>query len=67
MAPTKDQQKVISPVDVDKRQEIDIQTGDTVRVVEKVDDGGDEYRIFGQLYRLRGGSPMGTHRPCYSD
>jgi len=39
MAPTKDQQNVISPVDVDKRQEIDIRTGDTVRVVEKVDDG----------------------------
>ncbi|PSO45872.1 MAG: hypothetical protein BRC25_00605 [Parcubacteria group bacterium SW_6_46_9] len=64
MAPTKDQQNVISPVDVGKRQDIDIQTGDTVRVVEKVDDGGGEYRLEPfegiVLGRKHGDEPGGT-------
>jgi large subunit ribosomal protein L19 len=64
MAPTKDQQKVISPVDVDKRQDIDIQTGDTVRVVEKVGDGDGDYRLESfegiVLGRKHGDEPGGT-------
>jgi large subunit ribosomal protein L19 len=64
MAPTKDQQNVISPVDVEKRQDIDVQTGDTVRVVEKVDDGGGDYRLESfegiVLGRKHGDEPGGT-------
>jgi len=64
MAPTKDQQKVISPVDVEKRQEIDIQTGDTVRVVERVDNGSGEHRLEPfegiVLGRKHGDEPGGT-------
>jgi large subunit ribosomal protein L19 len=44
MAKTADQRKIISPVNVDKRQEINIQTGDTVRVVEKIPEG-DDFRL----------------------
>jgi large subunit ribosomal protein L19 len=64
MAPTKDQQKVISPVNVEKRQEINIQTGDTVRVIEKIDNGGDDFRrepFEGiVLARKHGDEPGGT-------
>lgn len=44
MAKTADQRKIVSPVNVEKRQEINIQTGDTVRVMEKFPEG-DDYRL----------------------
>jgi len=45
MPKTADKHKVISPVDVDKRREIDIQTGDTVRVIEQIPESGGDYRL----------------------
>lgn len=44
MSKTADQRKIVSPVNVEKRQEINIQTGDTVRVMEKFPEG-DNYRL----------------------
>ena len=44
MAKTADQRKIVSPVNVEKRQEINIQTGDTVRVMEKFPEG-DDYHL----------------------
>jgi len=45
MPKTADKHKVISPVDVDKRREIDIQTGDTIRVIEQIPESGGDYRL----------------------
>ena len=45
MSTTANPHKIVSPVDVEKRQDIDIQTGDTVRVVVKVPEGGDDFRL----------------------
>lgn len=42
---TDNNHKVVSPVNTEKRQEIDIQPGDTVRVVVKIPEGGDNYRL----------------------
>lgn len=63
MASTASEHKIVSPVDVDKRQEINIQTGDTVRVVEKIPEG-DGYRLQPfegiVLSRKHGDEPGGT-------
>lgn len=45
MSKTADQRTIVSPVDTEKRQEIDVQTGDTVRVVTKIPEGDGEYRL----------------------
>lgn len=45
MSKTADQRTIVSPVNVDKRQEIDVQTGDTVRVITKIPEGDDDYRL----------------------
>lgn len=44
MSTTADERTIVSPVNVEKRQEVDVQTGDTVRVIEKMPDG-DDYRL----------------------
>ena len=36
---------IISPVNTEKRQEINVQTGDTVRVVVKIPEGDGEHRL----------------------
>lgn len=45
MSSTTQPHKIVSPVDVEKRQNIDIQTGDTVRVVVKIPEGQDNFRL----------------------
>lgn len=45
MNATADKRKIVSPVNVEKRQEIDIRSGDTVRVVVKIPEGENEYRL----------------------
>lgn len=45
MSSTTQPHKIVSPVDVEKRQNIDIQTGDTVRVVVKIPEGKDDFRL----------------------
>jgi|AntDeeMinimDraft_6_1070357.scaffolds.fasta_scaffold05292_2 large subunit ribosomal protein L19 len=45
MSTTASPHKIISPVNVEKRQGINIQTGDTVRVVVKISEGGDDFRL----------------------
>ncbi len=42
---TDNNHKVVSPVNTQKRQEIDIQPGDTVRVVVKVPEGNGSHRL----------------------
>ena len=37
--------KIISPVNIEKRQEIDIRSGDTVRVAIKIPEGEDKVRL----------------------
>jgi large subunit ribosomal protein L19 len=44
MSATAKQRKIISPVDTGKRQEIEIQSGDTVRVTVKIPEG-DGFRL----------------------
>lgn len=63
MAKTADKHKIVSPVDVEKRQEIDIQTGDTVKVIEKIPEGdGHRLQPFEGivLARKHGDEPGGT-------
>lgn len=38
-------QKIVSPVNVEKRQEIDIRPGDTVKVTVKIPEGDGEFRF----------------------
>lgn len=63
MATTASPHKIISPVDVEKRQQIQIQAGDTVRVVVKIPDG-DGFRLQAfegiVLARKHGNEPGAT-------
>lgn len=45
MSTTANPHKIISPVDVDKRQHINIQSGDTVRVVTKIAEADGKFRL----------------------
>lgn len=45
MSTTANPHKIVSPVDVEKRQSINIQTGDTVRVVVKIPEGDGDFRL----------------------
>lgn len=40
-----DTKEIISPVNAEKRREIDIQAGDTVRVMVKIPEGDGDYRL----------------------
>ncbi|MEX2368783.1 MAG: 50S ribosomal protein L19 [Candidatus Paceibacterota bacterium] len=64
MATTASPHKIISPVDVEKRQSIAIQAGDTVRVVTKIPDGDGNFRLQAfegiVLARKHGNEPGAT-------
>jgi len=64
MATTASPHKIISPVDVEKRQSVAIQAGDTVRVVTKIPDGDGNFRLQAfegiVLARKHGNEPGAT-------